>query len=207
MKRYFRAKKRSKHRDRSSSAYSQKDVILKEKVEVVRFQNEAAKVRCSAERQQLKGKESQQYEPSESKVKAAHKDAANKSIATTKVIERNDEEKVWKQKLESRNEENEIDLHFKQKPKSHEEHEQKTTEEERGFSTENVSYSDNLENESQKLKSNSFDKHSCEAKNKECTYEIIEEIMERREVTYFIMMNEKLKMSVLTSDSKTNYIS
>ena len=88
LKRYFRAKKRSRHRDRSSSAKSQKDTILKEEVEVVHLQNKDATVRYSTECQQLKGKESQQHEPSVSK----YNDIVNKLMETQKVIKRNEKE-------------------------------------------------------------------------------------------------------------------
>ena len=57
MKRYFRAKKGSLNRDKSNSVCSHKDVILKEEVKVIHLQNKDAIIRCSIERQQLKGKE------------------------------------------------------------------------------------------------------------------------------------------------------
>ena len=80
-------------------------------------------------------------------------------------------------------------MYLKQKSKSQKEHQEKTKEEESRLSTKNVSYSDNSENRTLKLKKVFFDKHSSETKNKEFTYEVIEEIIERREVTYFITMS------------------
>lgn len=132
----------------------------------------------------MKGKESQQHEPSVSK----YNDIVIKSMETQKVIKRNEKEAQKNQKFESGNKEEESELYLKQKSKSQKEHQEKTKEEESRISTKNVLYSDNSENRTLKLKK-FFDKHSSETKNKKFTYEVIEEIMERKEVTYFITMS------------------
>jgi len=195
MKRYFRAKKRSRQRDRSSSAYCQK-----EETNATQKDAEGATGRCNKESQQLIRKESQQHRASVNKVECKQIDFANNSKESQDSKEQarcHTEAKTDKHTSEAKSIESENvtnNLNFVQETKKSREYQENDKLESDEDKESKSSSGNNRDHEiigsaHEKLegsKSNSVDHQTHEDKKPKFTYEIIEEIVQRTEVTYYV---------------------
>merc|ERR1711915_1049028 len=187
MKRYFRAKKRSRQRDRSSSAYCQK-----EETTATPKDAEGATGRCNKESQQLIRKESQQHRASVNKVECKQIDITNNSAES-----KDSEEQAEKHAGEAKSIGSESvakNLNFAQETKEsieYQENDKLEPEEDKESKSSSENNQDHeiigsADEKSEDLISNSDDHLSDKDKKPKFTYEIIEEIVQRTEVTYFV---------------------
>jgi len=195
MKRYFRAKKRSRQRDRSSSAYCQK-----EETTATQKDAEGATGRCNKESQQLIRKESQQHRASVNKVECKQIDITNNSTESKDSEEQatcDTEAKTEKHAGEAKSIGSKNvakNLNFAQETKKsieYQENDKLEPEEDKESKSSSENNQDHeiigsADEKLEDLKLNSDDHLSDEDKKPKFTYEIIEEIVQRTEVTYFV---------------------